>query len=88
MNPSVGYGEGKVNFGSGLRGFFAGRTFDTTLDCGLRIWWFWDSGDLEACVCVCVYILRPAEHVLMTRVLGSPGGQRTPGGFRPPWESF
>jgi hypothetical protein len=23
-------------------------------------------------VCVCVYILRPAEHVLSTRVLGSP----------------
>jgi hypothetical protein len=32
------------------------------------------------CVCVCVFILRPAEHVLKARVLETPLEYRTLGG--------
>jgi len=37
----------------------------------------------RVCVCVCVNILRPAEHVLKTRVLGEPRRAKDAEGFRP-----
>jgi len=34
-------------------------------------------------VCVCVHILRPADHVFKTRVLATPKEYRTPGAKGP-----
>jgi hypothetical protein len=38
----------------------------------------------RGCVCVCVYLTSVRKHVIKSRVLKAPEGQRTPGGLSRP----